>query len=253
MAWSLIRRPVRVLRCGVRQHRIAYSHMPTLTQQPSPKIAKKSAKRARILAAALSEFSKNGYSGASMQAIATRAEVSKPTLYQYIGQKDDIFRAVLDQGRAIILAPFEQTADKDLVSVLWDFSWAYADYVLHPDNLSIARLIIGEAERVPEIARQFHEAGPAKAQAGIAAYLEQQLDNGLLCFDEAELAAEHLWSLILSGPRNHAFHFPHDVQSKAKIEASIFNGLQVFLRAYSAKPNEHLALLEAARAAWRQA
>ena len=222
-------------------------------QKRSPKIARKSEKRARILAAALSEFSKHGFSGASMQAIATRANVSKPTLYQYIGQKDAIFQAVLDQGRVIILAPFEQTAGKDLVTVLWDFSWAYADYVLQRDNLSIARLIIGEAERVPDIARQFHEAGPAQAQAGIAAFLEQQWDNGELCFDDAQLAAEHLWSLILSGPRNHAFHFPNDVQSKDAIEVSIFAGLQVFLRAYSAKPNEHLAQLEAASATWRQA
>ena len=226
--------------------------IPKSTQQPSPKIAKKSAKRARILAAALSEFSKHGYSGASMQAIATRAQVSKPTLYQYIGQKDDIFRAVLDQGRAIILAPFEQTAGKDLVAILWDFSWAYADYVLHPDNLSIARLIIGESERVPEIAQQFHEAGPAQAQAGIANYLQQQRDNGQLHFDDAQLAAEHLWSLILSGPRNHALYFPKDLQSKATIKASIFTGLQVFLRAYSATPNEHLAMLEETCKNWKQ-
>ena len=237
---------------AVNAHISSFLDMLNFKQKLSPKVAKQSEKRARILAAALSEFSKNGYSGASMQSIATRAKVSKPTLYQYIGQKDDIFRAVLDQGREIILAPFEQTADKDLVAVLWDFSWAYADYVLHPDNLSIARLIIGEAERVPDIARQFHETGPAQAQAGIAAFLRQQRDDGQLDFDEAQVAAEHLWSLILSGPRNHAFHFPNDIQSKATIEVSIFTGLQVFLRAYSAKPDEHLELLEETSTTWGQ-
>jgi pimeloyl-ACP methyl ester carboxylesterase/AcrR family transcriptional regulator len=236
---------------AVNAHISRFLDMLNLKQKRSPKTAKKSEKRARILAAALSEFSKNGFSGASMQSIATRAKVSKPTLYQYIGQKDAIFRAVLEQGRETILAPFERTAGKDLVTVLWDFSWAYADYVLHRDNLSIARLIIGEAERVPDIARQFHETGPAQAQAGIAAFLDQQRDEGLLAFDEPQLAAEHLWSLILSGPRNHALHFPNDLQSKDTIEISIFTGLQVFLRAYSAKPNEHLAQLEVARATWR--
>lgn len=209
----------------------------------SPKTIKKTAKHARILDAALREFSKNGYSGASMQAIAKRAEVSKPTLYQYIGDKDAIFSAVLDKGRATILDPLENPTNTAMVPVLWDFAWGYAHYVLHPDNLSIARLVIGEAERVPEITRQFHEAGPARALAGIAQYLKEQRTGGLLSFDDAELAAEDLWSLILSGPRNHALHFPHDLPNDDALETTILNGLRVFLRAYSAAPATDLATL----------
>lgn len=209
------------------------------------KTAKKTEKRARILNAALREFSKNGYSGASMQAIAERADVSKPTLYQYIGTKEEIFRAVLDQGRATILAPFENAEDRDMVRVLWNFAWVYARYVLHPDNLSIARLIIGEAERVPDLARKFHEAGPAQALIGIANYLEGRRAANALAFDSPELAAEDLWSLILSGPRNHALHFPHDLPNDASLEASILNGLRVFLRAYSVQPDADIAQLVA--------
>ncbi len=209
----------------------------------SPKTARKSTKHARILDAALREFSKNGYSGASMQAIAERAEVSKPTLYQYIGRKEDIFRAVLDQGRAKILAPLAGSGDTPMVTTLWNFAWGYARYVLHPDNLSIARLIIGEAERVPDIARQFHDAGPARAHAGICDYLETQRTNKKLSFERPGIAAEHLWSLILSGPRNHALHFPHDLPDHATISETIISGLQVFLRAYSTDPETDLAAL----------
>jgi len=129
------------------------------------------------------------------------------------------------------------------VPVLWEFAWVYADFVLQPDNLSIARLIIGEAERVPEISRQYHETGPARALEGIAIYLEEQRLTGRLKFDDATLAAEDLWSLILSGPRNHALHFPHDSPDEAVLRRSITNGLQVFLRAYSSQPNADLASL----------
>ena len=132
---------------------------------------KRRQKHRRILDAALAEFSSKGFSGASMQAIAEGAGVSKPTLYQYIGQKDALFRAVLERGRAEILAPFEGAETREMVDVLWRFSWTYADFVLRPDTLSVARLVIGEAERVPEIARQFQETGPLRAQAGIAEYL----------------------------------------------------------------------------------
>jgi len=209
----------------------------------SPKTAKKSAKHARILDAALREFSKNGFSGASMRAIASRAEVSKPTLYQYIGPKEDIFRAVLERGRATILAPLEKQTDATLPAVLWDFAWGYARFVLDPDNLSIARLVIGEAERVPDIARQFHEAGPARALDGIADYLTQCHEDGTLTIDRADLAAEDLWSLILSGPRNHALHFPQDIPDDETLKTSILNGLQVFLRAYSTASIDDLAAL----------
>jgi pimeloyl-ACP methyl ester carboxylesterase/AcrR family transcriptional regulator len=213
------------------------------TKTLSPKVAKRAEKRRRILDAALREFSRNGFSGASMQAIAEGAGVPKPTLYQYIGQKDAIFRAVLDRGRAQILAPFENAQGRDLVPVLWEFSWSYADFVLHPDNLSIARLVIGEAERVPEIARQFHDNGPALAIRGIADYLISQREIGVLRFDNAELTSDHLWSLILSGPRNHALHFPADPLGPQQIGQHIVAGLQIFLRGYATEPETVLETL----------
>lgn len=228
----------------VNQHLGAFLRTVVQDKSVSPKVAKRAEKRARIMAAALAEFSKNGYSGASMQAIAARADVSKPTLYQYVGQKEDIFRAVLEEGRATILAPFDQADGQELVSVLWAFSWVYADYVLHPDSLSLSRLVIGEAERVPEIAKQFYDTGPARVLAGIAAFLQSQKEAGALSFEDAHLAAEDLWSLILSGPRNHALHFPQEVPDQETVKRSVVNGLSVFLRAYSVSVDADLAALQ---------
>ncbi|KIN63483.1 Transcriptional regulator, TetR family [Sulfitobacter noctilucicola] len=211
---------------------------------PSAKQARQAAKRARILDAALREFSLNGYSGTSMQAIAERAEVSKPTLYQYIGQKDAILRAVLETGRETILAPFTEAQTHTMARVLWQFSWAYARHVLRPDHLAVARLMIGEAERVPEVVKQFNDTGPARTLSGIAAYLTDRRDAGHLIFDDAYVAAEHLWSLILSGPRNHALYFPQDVADDDTLHRSITNGLRVFLRAYAKDVEGELATLD---------
>lgn len=212
-------------------------------KRPSPKSTKRAAKHARILDAALQEFSTNGYSGASMQAIADRAEVSKPTVYQYIGQKEDVFRAVLEQGRSTILAPFANADGASLVTVLWRFAWSYADYVLRPDTLAISRLMIGEATRVPDVVRQYQQTGPAQVLGGIIDYLEAQTQTGHLRMDRPEEAAEHLWSLILSGPRNHALHFPQDRIEQAVLEASIRGGLRVFLTSYAASPDIALKAL----------
>jgi len=57
----------------------------------------------QMLDAAVQEFSVNGYHETSMDAIAARAEISKPMLYLYYGSKEELFGAVLDRelGRFI--------------------------------------------------------------------------------------------------------------------------------------------------------
>ena len=50
---------------------------------------------ARILAAALTEFSAKGFAGARVDAIARRAGTNKRMLYHYFGDKEALFRAVL--------------------------------------------------------------------------------------------------------------------------------------------------------------
>jgi TetR/AcrR family transcriptional regulator len=53
------------------------------------------ATKARILAAALREFSAKGISGARVDAIATRAKVNKRMLYYYFESKEGLFREIL--------------------------------------------------------------------------------------------------------------------------------------------------------------
>jgi TetR/AcrR family transcriptional regulator len=53
------------------------------------------ATKARILAAALHEFSAKGISGARVDAIAARARVNKRMLYYYFGSKEGLFREIL--------------------------------------------------------------------------------------------------------------------------------------------------------------
>ena len=54
----------------------------------------KEARRSEILEAAFEEFSKNGYAGASMAAIARRARASKETLYAWFENKETLFNTL---------------------------------------------------------------------------------------------------------------------------------------------------------------
>jgi len=56
------------------------------------------ASRAAILQAALNEFSGAGYDGARIDRIALEAGVSKPLLYDYFGDKDELYAAALHEA-----------------------------------------------------------------------------------------------------------------------------------------------------------
>ena len=204
----------------------------------------RAAKERRILDAALRVFAATGYSGASMDAIAASAEVSKPTLYQYFGAKEQLFAAMMLEKRDAMLGVFANPS-ADLVQDLHGFAWTYATVVMRPDMLSLARLIIGEAQRFPDIGRAYQAAGPDRMLAGIMAYLTRRRDEGALGFADAELAAQDLWGLILSAPRTQALYIPDAIPDRAALARFITNGLAVFLKAYSTAPDADLAKLAA--------
>lgn len=58
------------------------------------------ATKAKLLAAARSEFADKGIAGARVDAIAERAGVNKQLIYYYFGAKEDLFREVLRQRLA---------------------------------------------------------------------------------------------------------------------------------------------------------
>ena len=210
----------------------------------SPKSQRRKEKQQRILEAALKEFSMNGFSGASMETIAKRSNVSKPTLYQYFGNKKNLLSAVLNLGTYEILAPLRSSSQESLAQTLWNFSWSYAKFVLRADTLSLARLIIGEAERNPVVSREYQEAGPLKALSGIFEYLRIQKNKRSIDYDDIELAAQSLWNLILSGPREFHLHNPNEEMEIKTISKYIYHGLKVFLSYYSLNTDSDIKELE---------
>ena len=202
------------------------------------------AKERRILDAGLSVFAADGYAGASMDAIAAEAGVSKPTLYQYFGGKEPLFAAIMLEKRDEMAGVLDHPSDS-MVQDLLHFARAYAAVVMRPDMLSLARLIIGEAQRFPEIGRAYQASGPDRLLARIKDYLTLRRAEGRLAFDDVELAAQDLWGLILSAPRNQALYRPDAIPDRASVARFVLNGLAVFLRAYATAPGDDLAELTA--------
>lgn len=198
-----------------------------------------------ILDAALKVFAAQGYTGASMDAVAAEAGVTKPTLYSYFPSKESLFQAMMLGKRDVMLDVFEHPSQQGMVADLLVFAWAYADTVMRPEMLSLARLIIGEVQRFPEIGRAYQASGPDHLLRGIMRYLDGQRHAGRLDFEDTELAAQDLWGLILSAPRTQALYMPDAQPDRATLTRYITNGLRVFLKAYSTNPTPDLEQLEA--------
>lgn len=206
----------------------------------------------QILDAALKIFAAMGYSGASMDAVAAEAGVTKPTLYSYFPSKESLFQAMMLGKRDRMLDVFEHPSPEGMVQDLYTFAWDYADTVMRPEMLSLARLIIGEVQRFPEIGRAYQASGPDHLLRGIMRYLDGQREAGRLDFDDAELAAQDFWGLILSAPRTQALYMPDDIPDRAMLARYIMNGLKVFLKAYSTAPAADLDQLQALQGAHPQ-
>jgi AcrR family transcriptional regulator len=67
-------------------------------------------RRAAIVAAGMEEFAARGLAGASTEAIARRAGVSQPYVFQLFGTKKDLFIAVVREGFERTRIAFEDAA-----------------------------------------------------------------------------------------------------------------------------------------------
>ena len=201
-------------------------------------------KRQRALDAALTVFSQKGYAAATMDAIATQAGLSKPTLYQYFENKDALFQAMMLLPRDTMLTVFQEPPEACHVTQLWRFSWAYAEVVMAPEFLALARLVIGETHRSPDLGQTYQTSGPDQVLGGLTQFMADQKRLGRLNVDDPELAAEDFWGLILSSPRNTALHKPSEIPNRKQLARYVQNGQRVFLRAYSTRPDHDLKVLE---------
>ena len=111
-------------------------------KSPSKREQNRLEKRARILDAALKVFAEHGYSGASMDAIAAAAEVTKPTLYQYFGGKDALFQAMMTAQRDLMRSAIAPDRAGDMVDQLVAFAQKPAPGALAVPQDAVGRALI---------------------------------------------------------------------------------------------------------------
>jgi AcrR family transcriptional regulator len=114
-----------------------------------------------VLDAALAVWDEQGYRGTTMAAIAARAGVSKPVLYECYANKDDVLRALLDREEGRLMSATQAALPVDdahgLRATVAASYEAFFDAVLaHP----VSWRIVVDAQRVmpAAIESRYHQA-----------------------------------------------------------------------------------------------
>jgi len=153
--------------------------------------------RERIMEAAADLFRAQGYE-ASMDAIASAADVSKQTLYNQFGSKEELFKSIISERAAALRAPLAASAPhRHPREVLTDFARQYYALAFRPQSIGFMRTIVAASQRFPEIGADFYEVGPKQTLQMLGDWMVREVRLGRLEIDEPQLAAEHFLSLIL--------------------------------------------------------
>ncbi len=155
-------------------------------------------KRLAILDAARRVFLAHGYSGASMEAIAEAAPVSKPTLYSHFHGKHDLFTAVIVRQCETLLSTLSQakTAMPNPAAGLKAIATAFVDVLYAEDALNLYRLLIAEQQHFPGLGEQVYRASAEPALARLSAYLTELDAQGRLEIPDAHASSQLLFNML---------------------------------------------------------
>jgi len=117
----------------------------TLKDEPAPgRVNDPEGTRRNILEVATQEFAQNGLSGARIDEIAAKTKSSKRMIYYYFGDKEGLYRAVLEDAYSKVRATeatldLEDMAPLDALSTLVRFTFDH-----HDGNPDFIRLVMIE-------------------------------------------------------------------------------------------------------------
>lgn len=155
-------------------------------------------KRLQILEGARAVFLAEGFDGASMEAIAQAAGVSKGTLYTYFRGKDELFTDLVAacQNRSIEETFRGMKKASGLRENLETLAWNYLDAVREPGNLALLRVVVGASAKLPSLGRAFYETGMQPPVERLARYLAENAPPKGTDIWDAELAAVQFFAFL---------------------------------------------------------
>ena len=164
------------------------------------------ARRARIIAAAVAAFARDGYDGTTMDAIAAGAAITKPVLYDHFPSKQALFLAVLQSIRDGLLARGQAIVRED-ADPEQRFRRSVDAFLAFVEQAPEAARVLLTVPAADPVAAKVSREVQAGASAGIAALMAEFMPDhapwrvaATAAFLKEGLHAVAVWWLDHPGP-----------------------------------------------------
>lgn len=191
------------------------------------------AKREAIIKAASQMFFDVGFAATAIEQVASKAGVSKVTVYNHFGDKRGLFVATVEHECTKMRDYFTLDLDApgDLRDRLLHLGEAMTAFLARPEMTRFELRIAAETEHAPEIGRSFLDAGPRNMRSNFVEMLRLEVAAGRLQIEDLALAAEQFVSMCKGfGDLERRFGATNDPErTQERIEGAV----DVFLKAYA--------------------
>lgn len=192
-------------------------------------------KRAAILDAAKRLFPERGYEGASMDAIAAEAGVSKLTVYSHFTDKETLFEAAIaskceEQLPHSLFLPAE---NEDIGERLHTIARHFHALATSAEAIELFRVMAAQAQTNPEMSLRFYEAGPKRTLGEFEQMLTEASKAGQLQIDDPKRTAGHFFCLLKGEMHMRRLIGCCSEVSREECDAHIDSVVRLFLRAYA--------------------
>jgi len=148
-------------------------------------------KRIAILDAARNVFLEVGFDVASMDRIATVAGVSKRTIYDHFGSKNDLFISImfdLCSAKSNVMA-MNLDMELPVETVLKGLGKAFLRMMFDPEGMTLFRILVSQSVQFPELGNAFFDGGPKELIEKITGYFVEQEKRGHIEIGDCQEAA----------------------------------------------------------------
>jgi AcrR family transcriptional regulator len=156
--------------------------VPSELSQAHPRARKSAARREAILAAALDEFSAQGFAATRMDDVARRAGVGKGTIYLHFQDKEALFQDLVRTMLVPLVAGLEtaRPGDRPVRELIESFIELFVREVYNTRRRNVLRLVLTEGQRFPTLAEFYYREVVGRAIAAMRALLERAVARGEL-------------------------------------------------------------------------
>jgi TetR/AcrR family transcriptional regulator, mexJK operon transcriptional repressor len=194
-------------------------------------------KRKALLDAATEIFLDRGYDGTSVDDVAAKAGVSKPTVYRFFADKERLFAEIVNATTGEIddlvrLVTEAMAGQKSPDSGLFVLARSFIAALMQPRILRLRRLVMANAERFPAVGRGWYEQGFERVLATLAMSFQGLADRKLLLIEDPLVAANHFVGMLLWIPVNRAMFTGDYDTSPDELERLAAAAVRAFLAGY---------------------